>query len=380
MRVEIPGHVQTVVDELRRFIAREVDPLTEAIDRTGVLPDELIEKTKEMGYFGLTIPEEYGGIGLDTVGKCAVEEEAGRTSYAFATLIGNHTGISTMGIVAFGSAEQKERYLPRMASGELIGAFALTEPEAGSDAGSLRTTAVRDGDGWVLTGEKIYITNAPYAGLFTVMARTAPDRGVRGISAFLVERDTPGLSVGPDEEKMGMHGARTAPVRFDGCRLPAGALLGEEGTGFISALRILTKGRVTLAARCVGMCRKLIELSLEQVRRRRQFGRFIGEFQGIRWMLSDMATETEAARLLVYHAAELLDRGERSIREAAMCKLFASETLGRVADRAVQIFGGMGYMKGCPVERIYRDARIARIYEGTSEIQRNIIAAQLLDA
>ena len=379
MEIVLPEPVRLLAQEVRRFVQQEVEPLNSVIEETDEIPAELVQKAKDMGLFGLTIPEEYGGIGLDTVGKCAIEEELGRSNYGFATLICNHTGISTMGVVAFGSPEQKQRYLPAMAAGEMIGSFALTEPQAGSDAASLRTTAVRDGDSWVLNGEKIFITNARGAGIFTVMAVTDKSKGVKGISAFLVERDSPGLTVGPNEAKMGMRGAHTASVTFQDCRIPGDALLGQEGQGYVSALKILTRGRVTLAARAVGMASRLLELARDYARERVQFGQPIANFQGIRWMLADIATELHAARLMVYNAASMLDRGQRTIKEAAMTKLFASEMLARAADKAVQIHGGMGYMRGMMVEQFYRDSRIFRIYEGTSEIQRNIIAARLLD-
>lgn len=379
MEIVLPEPVKLLAQEVRRFIQQEVEPLNSIIEETDEIPAELVGKAKDMGLFGLTIPEEYGGIGLNTVGKCAIEEELGWSNYGFATLIGNHTGISTIGVVTFGSPEQKEKYLPAMAAGDIVGSFALTEAQAGSDAAALRTTAVKDGDNWVLNGEKIFITGAPRAGLFTVMAVTDKSKGIRGISAFLVERNTPGLSVGPKESKMGMRGAHTASVTFQDCRVPANALLGQEGQGYISALKILTKGRATLGARATGMASRLLELAMDYARERVQFGQPIANFQGIRWMLADTAMELHAARLMVYNAASMLDRGEKAIKEAAMAKLFASEMLARAADRAVQIHGGMGYMRGMMVEQFYRDCRIFRIYEGTSEIQRNIIATRILD-
>lgn len=379
MEIVLPEPVRMLAQEVRRFIQQEVEPLNSVIEETDEVPQDLVGKAKDMGLFGLTIPEEYGGIGLNTVGKCAIDEELGRSNYGFATLIGNHTGISTMGIVAFGSDEQKEKYLPAMAAGELIGAFALTEAQAGSDAANLRTTAVRDGDSWILNGEKIFITNARGAGLFTVMAVTDKSKGAKGISAFLVEGNAPGVIVGPNESKMGMRGAHTASITFQDCRIPADALLGQEGQGYVSALKILTKGRATLGARACGMASRLLELAMDHARERVQFGQPIANFQGIRWMLADTAMELHAARLMVYNAASMLDRGEKAIKEAAMAKLFASEMLWRAADKAVQIHGGMGYMRGMMVEQFYRDCRIFRIYEGTSEIQRNIIASRILD-
>lgn len=378
MEIVLPEPVRLLAQEVRRFVQQEVEPANGVIEETDEIPAELIRKAREMGLFGLTIPEAYGGIGLNTTGKCAVEQELGRSNYGFATLIGYHTGLASGGIVANGTADQKQRCLPDMAAGKLLASFALTEPQAGSDAASLRTTARRDVDGWVIDGEKIFITNAPLAGVFTVMAVTDPGKGPKGISAFLVERGTPGLSVGPRDAKMGIRGSPTASVLFQNCRIPGSALLGSEGQGYVSALKILTKGRVTLAARCLGMAERLLELATEYARNRVQFGRPIADNQGIRWMLADMAVEIHAARLMVYDAAALLDRGERAIQEASMAKLFTTEMLGRVADKALQIHGGMGYMRGTDVERFYRDARISRIYEGTSEIQRNIIASKIL--
>jgi acyl-CoA dehydrogenase len=293
-------------------------------------------------------------------------------------VIANHTGIATTGIVALGSEAQRRQYLPRMATGELIGCFALTEPQAGSDPGSLRTTAVRQGDRYVLEGEKIYITNAGIAQIFTVMAVTDKAKGTKGISTFIVERGFPGLKVGRNELKMGMHGVTTAPVVFDRCEVPAENLLGAEGMGYVQALKTLTWGRVTIAARCVGMMDKLIARSAAYMKTRAQGGRKIAEHQGLQWMLADMGVARDASRLLVERALETFARGERGTLEASVAKLFATEALGKVVDSAVQIHGGMGYMREAGIETMYRDARITRIYEGTSEIQRNIIARELL--
>ncbi len=370
--------VRLLCDEVRRFIRDEVEPRSRWIEEHDAVPDDLVQMAREMGLFGLTIPEEYGGSGLDLAGKCAIEEEMGKTNYGFATLIGNHTGISTAGIVALGNAQQKQKYLPRMASGEWIGSFALTEAQAGSDPAAMRTTAVRKGDRYVLNGEKIYITNAGLAHVFTVMAITDRARGIKGISAFLVERDFPGFSVGKNELKMGMHGCTTAPLAFSDCEVPAENLLGPEGMGYVQALKTLTAGRVTVSARCVGMMDKLIAQCVGYMKMRTQGGKKLAEYQGLQWMLADMAVSRDAARGLTQRAIETLMRGERGTMEASTAKLYATEALGRVVDAAVQIHGGMGYMREAGIETTYRDARIVRIYEGTSEIQRNIIAAQLL--
>ncbi len=376
--MQLKPEVQALCDEIRRFLANEVDPRALEIEESDAIPADLHQKAREMGLFGLTIPEQYGGIGLDLAGKCAVEEVMGLTHYGFATVIGNHTGISSTGIVALGNEAQKKKYLPRMASGEWVGCFALTEAEAGSDPAALRTTAVKKGDRWFINGEKIYITNAPQAGVFTVMSATDKSKGVKGISAFIVERGFKGLSVGRNELKMGMRGCNTAPVSFVDCEVPAENMLGPEGMGFVQAMKTLTQGRVTLASRCLGMMDKLIAKSAEHMKLRSQGGHKLAEYQGLQWMLADMAVQRDAARLLTYRGIETLMRGERGSLEAAMAKLSATEALGRVVDAAVQIHGGMGYMREAGIETVFRDARVTRIYEGTSEIQRNIIARELL--
>ena len=370
--------VQALCDEVRRFVVKEVDPRSRWIEENDAIPDDLFAKTRELGLFGLTIPEQYGGIGLDLAGKCAIEEVMGSTNYGFATLIGNHTGISTTGITALGNEAQKKKYLPRMATGEWVGCFALTEAEAGSDPAAMRTTAVKKGDRYVLNGEKIYITNAPVANIFTMMAVTDKSKGVKGISAFILERGFKGLSVGKNELKMGMHGCTTAPVIMQDCEVPAENMLGPEGMGYVQALKTLTAGRVTVAARCCGMMDKLIARSADYMKVRSQGGHKLAEYQGLQWMLADMAVQRDAARLLTRRGIDTLMSGERGTLEAAMAKLYATEALGKVVDAAVQIHGGMGYMREAGIETTYRDARIVRIYEGTSEIQRNIIAAQIL--
>ena len=376
--MQIAPEVRQLCDEIRRFIRAEVDPRSREIEETDEVPADLIAKARELGLFGLTIPEEYGGIGLDLAGKCAVEEEMGKTNYGFATVIGNHTGISTTGIVAIGNAEQKRKYLPRMASGEWIGAFALTEPQAGSDPAALRTKAVKKGDRYILNGEKIFITNAGLANVFTVMAITDPTNGIKGISAFIVERDFPGFSIGKNELKMGMHGCTTAPLAFTDCEVPAANLLGAEGLGYVQAMKTLTAGRVTVSARCCGIMDKLIGQCIDYMKMRTQGGRKLAEYQGLQWMLADMSVARDASRGLTQRAIETLLRGERGTMEASAAKLFSTEALAKVVDCAVQIHGGMGYMREMGIETTYRDARIVRIYEGSSEIQRNIIAGQLL--
>ncbi len=378
MPIELSPEVRQFCEALRRFVEHEVEPRSRWIEEHDAVPDELMQMARELGLFGITIPEEYGGAGFNLAAKCAVEEELGKSNYGFASIIANHTGIATTGIVALGTEEQKRKYLPRMATGELIGCFALTEPAAGSDPAAMRTSAVRTGDRYVLEGEKIYITNAGIANVFTVMAVTDKSKGAKGISAFIVERGFKGLRIGRNELKMGMHGVSTAPVLFDRCEVPAENLLGAEGMGYVQALKTLTWGRVTIAARCVGMMDKLIARSAEYMKTRTQGGRAIAEYQGLQWMLADMGVARDASRLLVERALEAFSRGERGTLEASVAKLFATESLGKVVDSAVQIHGGMGYMREAGIETMYRDARITRIYEGTSEIQRNIIARELL--
>ncbi len=376
--MSISSEVRQLCDEVARFVREQVDPRSRWIEENDAIPEDLIRLARDMGLFGLTIPEEYGGSGLDLAGKCAIEEIMGRTNYGFATLIGNHTGISTTGINVLGSAAQKRKYLPCMASGEWIGSFALSEPQAGSDPAAMRTTAVKKGDRYVLNGEKIYITNAGLAQVFTVMAITDKARGIKGISAFIVERGAPGFNIGKNELKMGMHGCTTAPLAFTDCEIPAENLLGEEGMGYVQALKTLTAGRVTVSARCCGMMDKLITQTTDYMKTRSQGGKKLAEHQGLQWMLADMAVARDAARGLTQRAIDTLMQGERGTLEASTAKLFATEALGRVVDAAVQIHGGMGYMREAGIETTYRDARIVRIYEGTSEIQRNIIAGLLL--
>ena len=376
--MQLSPEVQRLCQEVRRFIRKEVDPRSRWIEEHDAIPDELLRMAREMGLFGLTIPEQYGGIGLDLAGKCAIEEEMGRTNYGFATVIGNHTGIATTGIVALGSEQLKRKYLPRMATGEWVGCFSLTEPHAGSNPADIKTSAVRKGDRYVLNGEKAFVTNGGIAQVFTVMAVTDKAKGIKGISAFIVERGFKGFSVGRNELKMGMHGCTTAPLAFNDCEVPAENLLGSEGAGYVQAMKTLTMGRVTIAARSCGMMDKLIERSVDYLKTRTQGGKKLAEFQGLQWMLADMGVARDASRLLTERAIETILRGERGTLEASAAKLFATEALGKVVDCAVQIHGGMGYMREAGIETVYRDARITRIYDGSSEIQRNIIAAQLL--
>ncbi|MDR9796092.1 acyl-CoA dehydrogenase family protein [Aeribacillus pallidus] len=365
---------------VKQFVDNEVEPYAQQIEEEDQIPQHIIDQAKELGLFGISIPEEYGGIGLNTLGKAIVLEQLGRTHNGFVSMISAHTGIGSTGLVKLGSDELKRKYLPAMAAGEKIACFALSEPGAGSDATNISTRAEKKGDYWVLNGIKHFITNAPIADIFTIFAVTDKEKGAKGgITAFVVERDFPGLIIGKKDKKMGLRGSHTAQVILENCIVPEENVIGEVGKGYISALKILAEGRIGLAARSVGSCDKLIELSAAYAKERIQFGKPIAHFQAVQWMLADMATETEAARTLTLKAAQMVDEGKNVMKEAAMAKLFASEVFNRVADRAVQIHGGMGYVSEYPVERYYRDARITKIYEGTNEIQRIIIARKILE-
>ena len=369
-----------LLDTVGRFVDERLVPNEGQVDRDDRVPDEIVEEIKGIGLFGLTIPEAYGGLGLGMAEEARVAMVLGRTSPAFRSVCGTNIGIGSQGIVIDGTEEQKRRYLPAMASGALIGSFCLTEPDSGSDSGALKTTALPGGNGYVLNGTKRYITNAPRADVFTVMARTDPDTpGARGISAFVVEADSPGIKLGQPEKKMGQKGAHVCDVVFEDCKVPGDALIGGvEGRGFKTAMKVLDRGRLHLAAVCVGVAKRLIAESLGYAMERRQFGKAISEFQLIQAMLADSETECAAAEAMVLDAAARRDAGEPVVKLAAMCKYFASEMVGRVADRAVQIHGGAGYIADYAVERFYRDVRLFRIYEGTSQIQQLIIAREML--
>ncbi|MCF7622145.1 MULTISPECIES: acyl-CoA dehydrogenase family protein [Bacillaceae] len=380
MTITLTKEMQQMKEMIRNFVEREVEPFAIQIEEEDAIPGHLVEKAKDLGLFGISIPEQYGGIGLNAVGKATVLEQLGRTHNGFVSLISAHTGIGSTGLVKLASEHLKNKYLPEMAAGTKIGAFALSEPGAGSDATNLATSAEKKGDYWVMNGTKHFITNGPIADVYTVFALTDKDKGAKGgITAFLVERDSPGLTVGKKDKKMGLRGSYTSQVIFEDCIIPEENVIGEVGMGYISALKILGEGRVGLAARAVGSSGKLIELSAKYAKERIQFGKPIADNQAIQWMLADMATETEAARALTMMAAQKIDEGKKVIKEASMAKLFASDVFNRVADKAVQIHGGMGYMAEYPVERFYRDARITKIYEGTNEIQRLIIARNVLE-
>jgi len=369
-----------LVETVARFVRERLVPLESKVAEDDRVPPEVVDEMRALGLFGLSIPREYGGLGLTMEEEVRVGFELGRTSPAFRSVFGTNVGIGSQGLVIDGTDEQKARYLPRIASGEIITSFALTEPEAGSDAASLRTTAKKDGGDYVLNGTKRFITNAPEADLFTVMARTGPkDAGAAGVTAFAVEADTAGLSVGPWDKKMGQQGAHTADVIFQDARVPADAIIGgQEGRGFKTAMKVLDRGRLHISSVCIGMAERLIGDSVAYASERKQFGQAIAEFQLIQAMLADSRTEAYAARTMVLDAARRRDAGETVSTEAACCKYFASEMVGRVADRAVQIHGGAGYMAEAGIERFYRDVRLFRIYEGTSEIQKLVIARNML--
>jgi len=377
-----PETLELLIDSVKRFVRSKLVPAEHILAETDEIPPALVSDMRELGLFGMCIPEQYGGLGLTMEEEVLVAFELSWTSPAFRSLIGTNNGIGSQGIIIDGTAAQKEKYLPRLASGELIASFALTEPDSGSDAASLRTSAVRDSECYVLNGTKRYITNAPEAGVFTVMARTDPEiKGAGGISAFLVEAGTPGLNLGKRDIKMGQKGAHTCDVIFENCRVPAENLIGgQEGIGFKTAMKVLDKGRLHIAAVCVGVAERMLSDALAYAMDRKQFGKPIADFQLIQAMLADSRAEIYAARSMVMDAARRRDAGEDISTEASCCKLFASEICGRVADRAVQIHGGAGYIAEYAVERFYRDVRLFRIYEGTSQIQQLLIARNMIKA
>lgn len=368
-----------LIDMVNRFVRERLMPAEQDVAEHYRIPDEIVQEMKALGLFGMTIPEEYGGLGLSMEEEIHVAMTLGRTSPAFRSILGTNNGIGSAAIVFDGTEEQKQRFLPKYASGEWVGCFCLTEPDVGSDAGALKTTARRDGDHYVLNGTKRYITNGPVADTFNVMARSNPDiKGARGISAFIVEKGTPGITLGPVDRKMGQAGSLTCDVIFEDCRVPAANLIGREGEGFITAMKVLDRGRLHIAGVSVGVSERLIDDALAFAMSRKQFGVAIAEHQLIQAMLADSKTESYAARCMVLETARLRDEGKNVSTESAACKLFATEMVGRVADRAVQIHGGAGYMSEYAVERFYRDVRLFRLYEGTSQIQQLIIARNMI--
>ena len=375
-----PDVFEQLLNTVRRFVRERLVPAEADTARHDLVAEEIRQEMRDLGLFGLSIPEEFGGLGLNMEEEVRLAFELGHTSPAFRSVLGTNNGIGSQGLIMDGTPQQKASYLPRLATGEIIASFALTEPEAGSDAGSIRTSARRDGDDYVLNGTKRFITNAPHAGLFTVFARTqSAEKPGGAITAFLVEAGAPGLSLGKVDKKMGQSGSHTCDVIFEDCRVPASAVIGgKEGQGFRTAMKVLDRGRLHISAVCVGVAERLIGDSLAYAMQRKQFGQPIAEFQLIQAMLADSRAEAYAARCMVLETSRAKDRNENVATDAACCKMFASEMVGRVADRAVQIHGGAGYMEEYGIERFYRDVRLFRIYEGTTQIQQILIARNMM--
>ncbi|MGI9169198.1 MAG: acyl-CoA dehydrogenase family protein [Caulobacteraceae bacterium] len=368
-----------LIGAVRRFVAERLRPIEAQLAADDAVPEAILAEMRALGLYGLSIPEAYGGLDLSMEDECKVAMELGRASPAFRSAFGTNVGIGAQGLVMFGTDAQKARWLPAIASGDTVTSFALTEPEAGSDSASVRTRALREGNVYVLNGAKRYITNADKAGLFTVMARTDPAiKGAGGVTAFLVPGDLAGLTVGRPEKKMGQHGAHICDVNFDQVRVPAENRLGAEGEGFKIAMRVLDRGRLHISAVCVGVAERLLADCVAYAAERRQFGQPIAAFQLIQAMIADSKTEALAARALTLETARLRDGGVSVTLEAAAAKYYASEMVGRVADRAVQIFGGAGYTADHGIERLYRDVRVFRIYEGSSQIQQVVIARETM--
>ncbi|MDF2367559.1 acyl-CoA dehydrogenase family protein [Sneathiella sp.] len=367
-------------DAVARFVREKLVPAEDTVEETNDVPEEIIQEMRELGLFGLSIPEEYGGLGLSMAQECQIIHELCKASLAFRSVIGTTVGIGSQGLVMTGTDEQKKQYLPRLASGEIMSSFCLTEPEAGSDAASLRTVAVRDGDDYVLNGTKRYITNALRAGMLTVMARTdSSKKGASGISAFLVDPATPGVTIAKADEKMGQRGTKTSDVIFEDARIPASALMGDvEGKGFYTAMKVLDRGRLHLSSVSTGISERILEEALNYAAERKQFGTVIGEFQLVQALLADSQTELFASKAMTLDAAQKYDNNEDISMLAACCKMFTTEAAGKIADRAVQIHGGAGYMAEYKVERFYRDVRLLRLYEGTTQIQQLVIARNML--
>jgi alkylation response protein AidB-like acyl-CoA dehydrogenase len=364
-------------DMVRQFAEEQIAPLAADMDREGILDPALVETLFELGLMGIEIPDEHGGAGASFFTSVLVVEELSRVDPAVAVLVDVQNTLVDTCIMRYGSPDQHRRYLPRLAA-ELVGAYALSEAGSGSDAFALQTRARRDGDDWVLDGTKLWITNGSEAGVFIVFANAAPEEGYKGITAFLVDRDAPGFAVGKKEDKLGIRASSTVELTFDGCRVPGRNLIGEVGQGYKIAIEQLNEGRIGIGAQMVGLAQGALDHTLRYVQEREQFGRPIGQFQGVQFQLADMRTEIEAARLLVYNAARLKESGRPFLAEAAMAKLFASESAQRVASLCVDLFGGYGFTREYPVEKLYRDAKVGTIYEGTSNMQRQTIAKLLL--
>jgi butyryl-CoA dehydrogenase len=378
MDFELNEEHRMVRDMVRDLARNEIAPRTAQVDKTEEFPSDNIQKMAELGLLGLPYPEEYGGGGGDYLGYAIAVEEIARACGSTALIYVAHVSLGCGPIYDFGSEEQKRKWLPRLCNGQGLAAFGLTEPEAGSDAGATRTTSVRDGDSYILNGSKMWITSGAIADVVTCTAKTDPQAGTHGISSFLVEKGTPGFVPGKNEPKMGLKGSVTSALSFENCRVPVENLLGKEGEGFRQALITLDAGRISIGAMALGLAQAAFDEAIRYSKERVQFGQPIAKFQAIQWMIADMATEVDAARLMVYRAAAMKDAGLRFTKEAAMAKLYASEVAERAAFKALQIHGGYGYSREYPVERIYRDQRLCSIGEGTSEIQRLVIARQVM--
>lgn len=363
---------------VREFAKKEIEPMAKQIDETGEPPLELLKKLGHLGYLGMSVPETYGGSGTDVISYVIVMEELSRACASTSTAVSVQNSLVNDPIVLFGSETQKRKYLPQLAVGKAFGAFGLTEPEAGSDPGAMKTTAVREGNHYRLNGTKRFITNAAFADVFIVFASTNPAAGNKGVSCFIIERGTPGFVIGSEEDKLGIRGTSTCELIFEDCKVPTENLLGDENQGFKIAMITLDGGRIGIAAQAVGIAQAALDEALKYAQERKAFGRTIADFQAIQFKLADMATLLDAARLLVYKSAWKKQQKQEYILESSMAKLFASEIAQKVVDEALQIHGGYGYIKDYKVERLYRDVRITRLYEGTSEIQRLIIARSLL--
>jgi acyl-CoA dehydrogenase len=362
---------------VRDFAQTEIAPFVERME-AGEFPREILKKMADLGLMGITIPEKYGGSEMDFISYISAIHELSKVSATVGVILSVHTSVGTNPILYFGTEEQKQKYVTKLASGEYLGAFCLTEPSAGSDAGSLKSRAVKKDDHYVINGSKVFITNGGEADVYIVFASTDPDKGGRGVSAFIVEKDTPGLIIGKDEKKMGLHGSRTVQLTFEDMKVPAENLLGEEGKGFKIAMANLDVGRIGIAAQALGIAEAALEHSTSYAKERVQFGKPIAAQQGIGFKLADMATSVEAAKLLVYRAANMRSEGLNCGREASVAKLFASKAAVDVTTEAIQVYGGYGYTEEYPVERLFRDAKVTEIYEGTSEIQRVVISKHLL--
>lgn len=365
-----------LIEMVRDFVNHEVVPFVPNMEK-GEFPRHLIKKMGELGLMGIPIPTEYGGAGMDFKSYILVIHEISKVSPALGVILSVHTSVGTNPILFFGTEKQKRHYVPKLASGQYLGAFCLTEPSAGSDASSLQTRAVKDGDEYIINGSKIFITNGGEADVYIVFGKTNPEAGSKGITAFIVEKGTPGLIIGKDEKKMGLHGSRTVEITFENMRVPETNRLGDEGDGYKIALANLDAGRIGIAAQSLGIAEGAFELALGYAKTREQFGKPIINHQGVGFKLADMATRIEAAKQLVYHAAELKNEGKKCAKESSMAKMFASDTAMYVATEAIQIHGGYGYTKEYDVERYFRDAKVTQIYEGTNEIQKLVISRHL---